>query len=321
MNKKIQKPIKILIELPTWLGDCVMSTPAIENIICHYNDAEITFIGSKVSIETIKNHPKAAQVIILDKKYKSLYKIYKTLEVFDVYFTFRSSFRASLLKILTKAKNKYQFNQKNYKKRHQVQKYVDFINDSLNINFLAGDLVLHNINTLQGIKTTKILGINPGASYGSAKRWYPSQFAKIAIELSEEFDIIIFGGADEKNFASEIEQILIKGNIKNYRNLAGKTSITELISHISNLSILVTGDSGPMHIAASLKIPSISIFGPTNDEETSQWMNHKSVVIKKSLDCQPCMKRACPLKHHNCMKLIKAQEIIDAIPIVFSSVT
>jgi len=321
LNKKIQKPIKILIELPTWLGDSVMSTPAIENIISHYNDAEITFIGSKVSIETIKNHPKAAQVIILDKKYKSLYKIYKTLEVFDVYFTFRSSFRASLLKILTKAKNKYQFNQKNYKKRHQVQKYVDFINDSLNINFLAGDLVLHNINTLQGIKTTKILGINPGASYGSAKRWYPSQFAKIAIELSEEFDIIIFGGADEKNFASEIEQILIKGNIKNYRNLAGKTSITELISHISNLSILVTGDSGPMHIAASLKIPSISIFGPTNDEETSQWMNHKSVVIKKSLDCQPCMKRACPLKHHNCMKLIKAQEIIDAIPIVFSSVT
>ena len=274
-----------------------------------------------MSIETIKNHPKAAQVIILDKKYKSLYKIYKTLEVFDVYFTFRSSFRASLLKILTKAKNKYQFNQKNYKKRHQVQKYVDFINDSLNINFLAGDLVLHNINTLQGIKTTKILGINPGASYGSAKRWYPSQFAKIAIELSEEFDIIIFGGADEKNFTSEIEQILIKGNIKNYRNLAGKTSITELISHISNLSILVTGDSGPMHIAASLKIPSISIFGPTNDEETSQWMNHKSVVIKKSLDCQPCMKRACPLKHHNCMKLIKAQEIIDVIPIVFSSVT
>ena len=80
-----------------------MATPAIENIINYYNDIEITFIGSNVSIEALKNHPKVAEVIVLDKKYKSLYKIYNRLGVFDVYFTFRSSFRAKLLRLFVKS--------------------------------------------------------------------------------------------------------------------------------------------------------------------------------------------------------------------------
>lgn len=297
-----------------------MATPAIENIINYYNDIEITFIGSIVSIEALKNHPKVAEVIVLDKKYKSLYKIYNRLGVFDVYFTFRNSFRAKLLRFFVKSKNNYQFNKKKYQNCHQVEKYADFVNDSLNTNFPAGNLTIHT--SIPKEKTSsKILGINPGASYGSAKQWYPSQFAKIAIELSDKFDIIIFGGIDEQDFAKKIEKILIKKDIKNYRNLAGKTSITELINYISNLDIFITGDSGPMHLAASLKIPTIAIFGPTNDVETSQWMNPKSIVVKKNLDCQPCMKRTCPLKHHNCMKLIEAQEVIDSIPLIFPSLS
>ena len=68
-----------------------------------------------------------------------------------------------------------------------------------------------------------------------------------------------------------------------------------------------------MHIAASFQIPTIAIFGPTRDNETSQWMNQKSVVIKKNLDCQPCMKRHCPLKHHNCMKTIQASDVLNAL--------
>ncbi len=297
-----------------------MATPAIENIINYYNDVEITFIGSIVSIEAIKNHPKVAEVIILDKKYKSLYKIYNRLGVFDVYFTFRSSFRAKLLRFFVKSKNKYQFNSGKYQNRHQVERYADFVNDSLKINFPAGNLIIHT-STTKDKKSSKTLGINPGASYGSAKRWYPEKFAKIAIELSDKFDIIIFGGINEQDFAKEIEKLLIKKDINNYRNLAGKTSIAELIIYISNLDILITGDSGPMHLAASQKIPTIAIFGPTNDVETSQWMNPKSIVVKKNLDCQPCMKRTCPLKHHNCMKLIEPQEVIDSIPLVFPSLS
>ena len=104
MKTNINKPIKALIELPTWLGDFVMATPAIENIINYYTDIEITFIGSLVSIEAIKNHPKVSSLIIIDKSYISLYKTSKSLGLFDVYFTFRNSLSSKLLKLLIKAK-------------------------------------------------------------------------------------------------------------------------------------------------------------------------------------------------------------------------
>ena len=68
-----------------------------------------------------------------------------------------------------------------------------------------------------------------------------------------------------------------------------------------------------MHIAASFQVPSITIFGPTKDNETSQWMARRSIILKKNLECQPCMKRVCPLNHHNCMKLIKANDVIEAV--------
>ena len=68
-----------------------------------------------------------------------------------------------------------------------------------------------------------------------------------------------------------------------------------------------------MHLAAAYQIPTVAIFGPTNDKETSQWMNEKSIIVKKNLECQPCMKRICPLKHHNCMSLLKAEEVLEAV--------
>ena len=303
--------MKILIELPTWLGDCVMATPAIENIVNFNNDVEITFIGSFVSIEALKNHPKVVKTVVLDKKYRVLYKTARNLGEFDYFFSFRSSLRTKFLKFLISAKNKYQFDKNKYQHRHQVEKYNDFINDSLDINFQPGKLLLSTISSQSS--TQKTVGINPGASYGSAKRWYPEEFAKVANELSDQYDIVIFGGPDEQDIALDIEKLLIKKDVKNYKNLAGKTTIPELINHISNLDLFITGDSGPMHVAAAFQIPTVAIFGPTKDNETSQWMNEKSIIVKKGLDCQPCMQRACPLQHHNCMKLITSVEVLDAV--------
>jgi heptosyltransferase-2 len=272
---------------------------------------QITFIGSFVAIEAMKNHPKVVKTVVLDKKYGVLYKTARNLGEFDYFFSFRSSLRTKFLKFLISAKNKYQFDKNKYQHRHQVEKYNDFINDSLNINFPAGKLLLSTINFQSS--TQKTVGINPGASYGSAKRWYPEEFAKVANELSDQYDIVIFGGPDEQDIALDIEKLLIKKDVKNYKNLAGKTTIPELINHISNLDLFITGDSGPMHVAAAFQIPTVAIFGPTKDNETSQWMNEKSIIVKKGLDCQPCMQRACPLQHHNCMKLITSVEVLDAV--------
>ena len=303
--------MKILIELPTWLGDCVMATPAIENIVNFYNDVEITFIGSFVSIEALKNHPKAIKTFVLDKKYTSLYKISRDLGNFDAFFSFRSSLRTKFLKFLISAKNKYQFDKDKYQNRHQVEKYNDFVNDSLNTNFPAGKLTLSTINHQPS--TNKAVGLNPGASYGSAKRWYPQEFAKVARELSSEYDIVIFGSPGEVDVASDIEKKLIDYGVTNYKNIAGETNIPELIDYISSLDLFITGDSGPMHIAASFQVPTVAIFGPTKDGETSQWKNEESIIVKSNLDCQPCMKRTCPLQHHDCMKLIKSEDVLKAV--------
>jgi len=303
--------MKVLIELPTWLGDCVMATPAIENIVNFDNEVEITFIGSFVSIEAMKNHSKVVETVVLSKKYRDLYHISNELGDFDAFFSFRSSLRAKFLKFLISAKNKYQFDKNKYINCHQVKKYNNFVNDSLSINLTAKKLQIYGYSTSKNKK--KMLGINPGASYGSAKRWYPEEFARVAGELSTQYDIVIFGGPGEKDIAGDIEKILAENGVKNYQNLAGNTTIPELINRISNLDLFITGDSGPMHVAAAFQVPTVAIFGPTKDNETSQWMNEKSSIVKKNLDCQPCMKRTCPLQHHNCMKLITAVDVLGVV--------
>ena len=304
--------MRILIEPPTWLGDAVMATPTIENLANFQNEVEITLIGSFASIEVLKNHQKVIKTVVLDKKYPSLVKISRELGSFDAFFSFRNSFRAKFLKLLISANNKHQFKKSKYPNRHQVEKYNDFVNDSLGTNFPARKLVLQAINSTLSTHNLK-LGINPGASYGSAKRWYPEEFAQVAAELSEKYDIVIFGGLGEVDIANDIEKSLIEKGVTNYQNLAGKTTIPELINQISILDLFITGDSGPMHIAATFQIPTVAIFGPTKDNETSQWMNEKSIIVKKNLECQPCMKRTCPLKHHNCMKMVVASDVLRAV--------
>ena len=304
--------MKILIELPTWLGDTVMTTPAIENLVKHFGNVEITLLGSFISIEALKNHPNVIKTYVLDKKFINLYKTLNDLEEFDLFFSFRNSLRAKFIKFFISSKAKYQFDKKKYKNNHQVEKYNNFVNHSLKINVLASGLILHSVKQSKN-KKNKVLGISPGASYGVAKRWYPKEFADVAIDLSSQYDIIIFGGPGEKDIGKDIEKYLIEKGVDNYKNLTAKITIKELISQIANLDLFITGDSGPMHIAAAFQIPTVAIFGPTNDKETSQWMNEKNIILKKNLECQPCMKRECPLKHHNCMKLIKSVDVLDAV--------
>jgi len=245
----------------------------------------------------------------LDKNYRSLYKTAKSLDYFDLAISFRSSFRSKVFLYFINAKQKFQFSKK-YINMHQVEKYNTFINQALHTDYAANDLKLY-IKPFHYDKPS--LGINPGATYGSAKRWYPGEFAKVAIKLSKNYNIIIFGGPTETEIAKDIERKIRKSGVDNIQNLAGKTTIKELISKIAGLSQFITNDSGPMHIAAAYKIPTIAIFGPTNHKETHQWMNPREIIIRKEIACAPCMKRTCPLKHHECMKLIKAEDVLKTI--------
>ena len=301
--------MKILIEPPTWLGDAVMATPAIEALLQAYPDAEVTLIGSPVSTEALRFHPQVQQSEVLDKGWWELRRKAKALGYFDLAFSFRSSTRSAWFLFFLDAGKKCQF-PKHYGGMHQVEKYYLFLQECEEIRGEAGRLKLHE-EPHAYLRPT--LGINPGASYGSAKRWYPDSFAEVAIALADKFDIVIFGGPGEEEIARDIENAIRKADIENVENFAGKTSIPELISHIAGLSWLVTNDSGPMHVAAAYQIPTVALFGPTKYRETSQWKNPQGYLIRKEMECSPCMKRSCPLKHHDCMKLIKADEVIAVI--------
>jgi len=302
--------MNVLIELPNWLGDCVMATPSIENLVSVSKNAKITFIGPKISTDIFLNHPNYHSSIESERRFYKFFKLSLKLDNFDIFISYRSSLRARFYKLFIPAAEKYQYNKNIFKTGHQVEKYNNFINSITKKNLPARDLIIYSENlTLK--KKKEIVGINPGASYGSAKRWTSNGFSELALKLSKNFDILLFGTNQEFDLCFEIENYLIENNTKNYKNLCGKTSIQELISEIGRLDLFITGDSGPMHIAAAFQIPTVSIFGPTRSTETSQWRNKFSKIVTKNLDCQPCMKRSCPLMHHNCMRLITPNEVLE----------
>ena len=308
--------MKIFIEIPSWLGDAIMATPAIENLIKTYPEAKITLLGSFVSTQAFEDYPNIEKVIVDNTKkeknrYKNLINLAKSLGKFDIALSFRRSFSSKFMMFFIKAKKKFNYRRLTKKEIHLAIRYNDFVNKVLNLNNEVGDLKLY----FKPFKYSKpTLGINPGATYGSAKRWYPEEFSKVAISLSSKYDIVIFGGPTETDIAKDIEDELIKRGIRNYQNLAGKTTIPELIEKIAGLDLFITNDSGPMHVAAAYKVKTIAIFGPTKFTETNQWRNDKNgLIVTKNLDCSPCMKRVCPLKHHNCMKTITANDVLKKI--------
>lgn len=326
--------MKLLIVLPNWLGDAVMATAAIESICEGFPRAQLTLVGSFVSVEALKHHPKCVRAYVDETKksgnrLRNTYRFAKTIGPHDAAVSFRNQIHASLL--LRWSGTKRTIARKSWHARlllsdpvalsrseHLVEQYQRLADRLTGTTAVPGDLRLF-IPPKPFERAT--LGINPGATYGSAKRWYPDKFAAVAAHFADRFDIVIFGGPSETEMADSIEEELVARGISNYRNLAGKTSIEELCSTIGGLSLFITNDSGPMHVAAAYRIPTVAVFGPTRYKETCQWKNPKSAIVRHEMSCAPCMKRECPLKHHECMKSIEAFEVIEAAEALLKSGT
>ncbi len=316
----------ILIVLPNWLGDAVMATPAIEALCEFYPHAQLTLVGSFVSIEALKHHPFCHRHYIDETKeggsrLLNTYRFAKTIGRHDIALSFRNQLHSSLLlkftaSSMTAARDSWHAKlfvdiHPILTQGHLVEQYVSLVEAVTKEDVQVISPLRLFIEKHRYERPT--LGINPGATYGSAKRWYPEKFAKVAAHYAGEYDIIIFGGPTETEMAQSIEDELTALGIRNLTNVAGKTSIKELCAYIGGLSFFITNDSGPMHVAAAYQVPTVSIFGPTRHLETSQWKNRQSAIVRHDLDCAPCMKRECPLKHHDCMKKIEAEEVIEAI--------
>ncbi len=152
------------------------------------------------------------------------------------------------------------------------------------------------------------LALNPGASYGTAKRWLPERYAAAADRIARAHDVrvAILGSAAERPLA-EVIAGLMRAPV---RILAGETTLPELVGVLSRLRLLVTNDSGPMHVASALGVPVLAIFGPTDWRETTP-IGGASRVLREPVPCAPCKLRECPIDHR-CMRGIETERVAAA---------
>ena len=162
-----------------------------------------------------------------------------------------------------------------------------------------------------GLKDTVLVGFNPGATYGEAKCWPSERFVELGRRLREEYGafILIFGSSrpQEKALNATIAQGIGEGCL----NLSGETSLLQLAALLRQCQVLVTNDTGTMHVAAAVGTRVVAIFGPTDPRTTSP-LGEGHVVIRKKVPCSPCLKRVCPLDHR-CMDLIEVEEIYHTV--------
>ena len=161
----------------------------------------------------------------------------------------------------------------------------------------------------RGLPAGPWIGVSPGAAFGSAKRWLPERFAEAVRLLSRESGshVAVFGSRSEAQLASEVARRAGGRSA----SLAGKTTLAEYLELASTCSLYLTNDSGSMHAAAALQVPTVAVFGATDAEATgpaAPW----SAVVREPVDCAPCLLRECPIDGHPCMAGVPADRVVRA---------
>lgn len=299
--------MKILINLPTWLGDGVMASPAIMAIYEHFKGSSFVLYGSYASCCLYKNMPNTSLLLEdKSKRYSNMLKNRKKYS-FDLAISFRSALSSRLLLHILRVEKRVFFNKRANVNLHQCEQYLLFIKGVLNKTDIKDDLSL----PINPGKRLNILAIAPGAKYGSAKRWKAQYFIQVARHFAKDKRVILLGSKDEKDLCEKIASTLKDEGLK-VKNLCMKTSINSLAKWLGKASLLITNDSGPMHLAAVYKTPTVAIFGPTSYHKTSPFKNENAIIVHLKLFCMPCMQRVCPLKEHKCMDDLKPQVVIKA---------
>lgn len=151
-----------------------------------------------------------------------------------------------------------------------------------------------------------VIGVHAGGLYGRAKHWGDERYVEVIRRMRlEGFDIVLLTSPGERMQAERIATTC------NGVPLIGHDGdVLELAAAMSHCAAVITNDSGPLHVAAALSIPTVSIFGPTDPERTV--IPGASRVVRQHLGCQPCYQRECPLKHHGCMNSVTVDEVFDA---------
>ena len=330
-----QEPRNILVRMPNWIGDLVMGTPVLTDLRSAFPKASITamcrtpiceLLQQDAAIDELFCFTKPSNNFLRREEHRNIIaKIQKGK--FDTAILLTNSFSSAWWCWQGKIPRRVGYSAHLRRvlltdpvawpkeKTHQVDLYKKLLSPlGLSHSATAPRLYVSKKEVDESkellyqrgyVKGSKLIGINPGAAYGSAKCWPPERFRALALELLKEGHIAFFGDASTFNLVKEI----CSGLPERVMNLAGVTSLRELACIIKDCDLLITNDSGPMHIAAAFETPLIALFGSTDAQATGPY-GKPDAVINKHASCSPCFKRVCPIDFR-CMKEISVSEVAE----------
>lgn len=338
------QPRKILVRATNWVGDAVMSVPALQALRQGYPEAHIAILARPLVAGLYGREPFCDELIPYEAPsgwtgFGHKLRLARELQArhFDCAVLFPNAFEAAALVRLAGIPHRIGYEREargwlltNAVRRpkpgeipaHQRFYYLELLKRAGMIGGYAMDGAIRLSGSAAAAKLGRnrleeaalqgaVIGVSPGAAYGGAKRWLPERFAAAAEQLARErhASIAIFGSKEEFAICNAVREALQKHGITCV-NFAGATSLGEFLEMAAACELFLTNDSGPMHIASALGVPTVAIFGATDDLATGPIGEH-SRVVRVPVSCSPCLLRECPIDHR-CMTAVSAEAVSQA---------
>ena len=344
----LPSPNNILIRVPNWIGDAVMCLPALMDIRDCFAKAGITILARPTIAELLHEQCEINEILVYEYRtdHRGIFGLLRLSQVirkraFDTAVLFQNAFEAAVLASLSNIPTRigYATDGRGWLLSHSVripslpslhqaryyQQLVQTITKAPSKDRAPKLVVTATDQMACEAKfpevflpsETLLIGINPGSIYGSAKRWLPERFAELGdqlvVQIRKEYPeysavrCLLMGGKGEEALGVEIANRMCSQPIV----LSGKTSIRELMGILRRCAVLVSNDTGPMHMAQALGVPVVAIFGSTDPEATRPSGGGQS-VIRTDVRCAPCLLRACPIDHR-CMTGISTNMVMTAV--------
>ncbi len=330
---------RILIRGTNWIGDAVLTLPALSAIRKTYPTARIFILAKPWVVDVYRLCHHVDKVILYQRPgihdgIAGIFRLAKELKEIDFHMAIclQNAMEAAIITFLAGISVRAGYDSdgrgfllthvirrnQDVKKIHQADYYLEMVK-ALGCEKGEGgpyiklapedDRSAEELLLNYGYGERRLfVGIAPGATYGPAKKWFPERFAALADRLKDELSaqIILFGSAGDEETARTVK----KNARHSLIDLTGKTDLRTTISVIARCGLFISNDSGLMHVAAALNIPTVAVFGSTNPLTTAP-LCEKCVLIYKYADCSPCLRETCPTDFH-CMDMISSDEVFNA---------
>jgi len=334
---------RILVRTPNWVGDAVMTLPALAALGELYGKEKISVLAKKAVIPIYEHHPVVSGIIEYSEDHQGLrgrFRLSKKLRAgnFQLAVLFQNAFDAAFISFISRIPARVGYGRdmrsgllteavpftEEVKKLHHIEYYLNIIKAlggpamestrPLPKLYAGVEEIQRAQNFLRekGLAHKPLIGAAPGASYGPAKMWPAERFAETLLRLTEELNAVplIFGGPGDAGAAKRVFAGINK-KIPLALNLAGETGLSECIALLRGLNLFITNDSGAMHMASALGVPTLAIFGSTDPALTGPTGPNTGFIIKKT-PCNPCFERVCRYGHMECMRAITVDEVCGA---------